>query len=180
MTLIRTATPADASAIARVQVETWRSSYRGIVSDEFLNAFSQRDRTSRWSDVLHQSEQITFVVKIAGQVVGFAKGGPGRDQRTDFQSELYALYVLPRWHRKGIGRKLVANIARWLLDSGFNSMLVWTLADNPHRGFYESLGGRLVGEKEIEIGQQKLLEVAYGWDDLEPLLGEESREGERR
>ncbi len=49
-------------------------------------------------------------------------------------------------------------------------MTVWVLADNPFRRFYERLGGKLFCEKEIEIGEQKLLEVAYGWDDLGALL----------
>jgi len=56
------------------------------------------------------------------------------------------------------------------MDSGFDTMLVWTLADNPYRRFYERLGGKLLCDKDIEIGEQKLVEVAYGWDDLGRLL----------
>lgn len=53
-------------------------------------------------------------------------------------------------------------------------MLVWVLGDNPSRAFYETLGGRFLGEKDIEIGGVRLEEVAYGWTDigrLEPKLG---------
>ena len=49
-------------------------------------------------------------------------------------------------------------------------MLVWTLGENPCRRFYERLGGEFVAEKEIEIGEQKLVEVAYGWKDLNVLV----------
>jgi hypothetical protein len=45
------------------------------------------------------------------------------------------------------------------------SMLVWVLAENYARGFYERLGGALVGEQEITLGGVALREVAYGWPD---------------
>ena len=53
----------------------------------------------------------------------------------------------------------------WVLDT----MLVWTLADNPYRRFYERRGGKLIAEKDIEIGVQKLVEVAFGWEDVASL-----------
>jgi HAD superfamily hydrolase (TIGR01509 family) len=37
---VREATPADAGAIARVHIESWRSTYRGIVPDEYLESLS--------------------------------------------------------------------------------------------------------------------------------------------
>jgi hypothetical protein len=42
--------------------------------------------------------------------------------------------------------------------------MLWVLADNPTRGFYEALGGRLLGEQPIQIGNDSLAEVAYGWE----------------
>lgn len=44
-------------------------------------------------------------------------------------------------------------------------MLVWVLVDNPACQFYAVLGGKLVHEKELEIGEKPLIEVAYGWTD---------------
>jgi hypothetical protein len=52
-------------------------------------------------------------------------------------------------------------------------MLVWVLAENPARGFYQALGGELVSEKPIEVGDAKLIEAAYGWKDLRLLLSAE-------
>jgi hypothetical protein len=48
-------------------------------------------------------------------------------------------------------------------------MMVWVLADNPSRRFYEALGGTLVTNKVIELAGKSLIEVAYGWYDLQPL-----------
>lgn len=81
------------------------------------------------------------------------------------------LYVLPSYQGAGAGRRLAGKVARHFTESGVNSMLLWVLAENrPARGFYESLGGVLVAEEGFELGGASLLEVAYGWRDLEVLL----------
>ena len=170
---IRPATPDDAQSIAHVQVETWKTVYRGIIADEFLDAFSEDERTTRWSEILQRPDQGSFVAEIDDGVIGFANGGPERDDCDDYRGELYGLYVLPDWHGRGVGKRLIVTFAGWLLDSGSKNMLVWTLADNPYRRFYERLGGKLVTEKDIEIGDQKLVERAYGWEDVRVIVAEE-------
>ncbi|MGD0613682.1 MAG: hypothetical protein ABSB41_19470 [Anaerolineales bacterium] len=53
---------------------------------------------------------------------------------------------------------------------GLTSLLIWVLAANPARKFYESLGGQFLREKEIEIGDQRQVEVAYGWQNTQSLF----------
>ena len=48
-------------------------------------------------------------------------------------------------------------------------MLLWVLAENPSRGFYEALGGAEVRQETITIGGTELVEIAYGWSDISPL-----------
>ena len=175
MTTIRPATADAAAAIAHVQVETWRSAYRGIVAAEFLDSLSEEVRTRRWREIIQHPEQIILLAEIEGHgAVGFANGGPERDGREDYGGELYGLYVRPEWYGRGIGRRLLATVARWLNDSGCDTMMVWVLADNPFRRFYEHLGGRLIDQRKIEVGEQKLDEVAYGWDDVRVLAKTEN------
>jgi hypothetical protein len=54
-----------------------------------------------------------------------------------------------------------------LAEGGSTSLLIWVLARNPSRRFYEAVGGELLGSQEIEIGGTRLEEVAYGWLGLE-------------
>jgi len=49
------------------------------------------------------------------------------------------------------------------------SVMLWTLAVNPYRGFFEALGGQVVNEETIEIGGSRLVQVAYGWADVSEL-----------
>lgn len=55
------------------------------------------------------------------------------------------------------------------LQAGLPSMLVWVLAANPARSFYERLGGKRVRGSRIEIGGELLDEVGYGWADTRAL-----------
>lgn len=167
--LIREARPGDAAGIARVHVDSWRTTYAGLVSADFLAALAYERSEQNWRRGLTNPNAQSFYLVAedgAGQVVGFAAGGPERDGRADYQGELYALYLLQAYQRQGLGRGLVAHAAQHLRRRGYVNLLVWVLAANPSRGFYEALGGVLVGEKNIDIGGEMLLEVAYGWSDI--------------
>ncbi|MGH2351627.1 MAG: GNAT family N-acetyltransferase, partial [Chloroflexota bacterium] len=103
------------------------------------------------------------------QIVGFAAGGPEREQDAGFQGEVYAIYVLAIHQRLGIGGDLFRAVAARLAEAGMTSLLVWVLVANPARRFYEALGGTLARERRIEIGGALLDEVAYGWPDTRGL-----------
>ena len=172
---IREAVQADAGAMARVHIEMWRTAYAGIVPDEHLAGLSYERREAVWVQILSRDEpaQCNFVAETGGgEIVGFAGGGPEREGDRVYRGELYAIYLLQEHQRRGIGRRLACAVARGLLSSGFDSMLLWMLEDNrPARRFYESLGGVEVGRKAIEIGGADLVEVSYGWRDITGLAG---------
>jgi len=169
--LIRKAQPPDASAIARVHVDCWRTTYAGIVSSEFLAALSYKQRQEMWSGILSRGDSILYVAESPnGQVVGFACAGPERTGDSVYQGELYALYVLQSYQRQGVGSQLFKAVATELRQGSLTSLLVWVLAANPARLFYETLGGEYLREKDIEIGEQQLVEVAYGWKDTQAIV----------
>jgi ribosomal protein S18 acetylase RimI-like enzyme len=176
--IIRRATHEDAAGIARVRVDTWRTAYRGIVPDEFLDNMSYEGNESRWaerlSDVDNQAH--TFVaIDESGQVVGFISGGPNRDSDPAYKSELHAIYILPSHHGRGIGRRLTVALVEKLLETGFDSMLLWVFTSNPARRFYEALGGQLIKSSQFELSGASIDEVAYGWTDIRTLLKEQKR-----
>jgi ribosomal protein S18 acetylase RimI-like enzyme len=174
MFTIRKATLEDASAIATVHVAAWKETYRGIVSDYVLNNLSIKRRTEQWvnslSDETHQFHR-AFVAEIEGQVVGFASYGSPQIKDSDFDGELFAIYILKTAHRRGIGRALAREVVNAMREAGWNSMMVWVLKDNPARGFYERLGGEYLYDKPIEIGDESLVECAYGWRELSCFQG---------
>lgn len=167
---IRTAVPSDAASIARVHVDTWRTTYGGIVPATHLAGLSYSRRESVWTEIIANAPETasTFIAETAdGEVIGFAHGGPERAGDGTYLGELYSIYLLERHQRQGVGRRLVSAVAQHLVDAGFRSMLVWVLQGNgPARRFYESLGGKRVGCQIITIGGKDVVEVSYGWEDV--------------
>lgn len=165
---VREARQEDATAIARVHVDSWRTTYRGIVPEGFLAEMSYEDFENRWRGWLRNVGEPRLAYRVAelpsGRIVGFATGGPRHGPLyTDYTGELYTLYLLREHQRAGIGRSLLGSVARALAEGGTYSLLAWVLARNPSRRFYEAVGGEPLGSQEIEIGGARLEEVAYGW-----------------
>ena len=86
------------------------------------------------------------------------KVGPNPHRDLDYESEMYAIYVLPDHQRKNIGNALFETAVRWLITNDYKSMLLWVISENPARSFYELFGGVVVSEKEIEIGGKPSVE----------------------
>ena len=166
---IRPARMEDAAAIALVHVESWRTTYEGIVPGEYLASLSVESRTRMWKEQLAGTTLI-FVAEDATGVFGFASGGELRDAIDGYDAELYAIYLLQQKQRQGAGRLLLRQIADALRKNGLRSLIIWVLETNPSIGFYRRLGGSQVAEKHIEIGGAQLKEVAFGWPNLDDLI----------
>ena len=87
----------------------------------------------------------------ADGILGFGTGGPARTFSPPYQGEIYMLYVLPGFQDLGIGRALMQGLFERLLRRRFRSGLLWVLADNPARFFYQTVGGKLIGRREEPI-----------------------------
>ena len=166
---IREATPDDIPGIARVHVDTWRTAYPGIVPAEHMAGLSYERSEARWREhaFIEGTGRFVYVAEDAMWIVGSASGGPERDGIPGYDGELYGLYVLEAYQRRGIGRELMRTVSQRLVADGFRAMIIWALKENRRaRAFYEAMGGVLVGEKTITIGGSELADVAYGWPDI--------------
>ncbi|MEM6429369.1 MAG: GNAT family N-acetyltransferase [Deinococcota bacterium] len=140
--------------------------------DDVLENLTYDQRETRWRQGLARYTDTCICVAVNGgdEVIGFGNAGPEREGNAIYTGEIYALYVLKSYQGQGIGRSLVQACVQRLLEAGHTSLLIWVLADNPARVFYEALGGEFVGEKMISIGGKELLELAYGWQDMRTLV----------
>jgi GNAT superfamily N-acetyltransferase len=167
---IRRAEVADARAIASVHVSSWRSTYAGIVPDEFLAALSMDDRAEMWGRMLAAEDALMFVAEGKASIFGFACGGRSREALDSYDAEMYAIYLLRETQGMGVGRGLFQALVASLREAGYAGMALWVLKENPAARFYEHLGGKQVAKKQIDIGGANLEEVAYGWPKLEDVL----------
>ncbi|WP_409254236.1 N-acetyltransferase family protein [Bacillus sp. SCS-153A] len=163
--LVRKATPEDSLGIAKVQVDTWKSTYQGIVPDKYLDSMTLKSRDEKWKAILNKGT--VYVAEEKGTIVGFSSGGSERTGNyPEFQGELYAIYILKDYQRKGLGKLLLQPVVNDLIQKNILSMIVVVLEDNPSRYFYESLGASLLDTVQAEIGGKQLLERVYGWKDI--------------
>jgi ribosomal protein S18 acetylase RimI-like enzyme len=174
---IREAKLEDAGAIAFVHVDSSQTTYRDLLPNDYSNKFSYKKRVNNWKNSLGVSTkaQTNYFIYVAenfmGEIVGFVDGGLVRGDST-YQGEIYALYILEAYQRKGIGRSLIKAIALRLSQSGLTSMMVWVLAGNPAVQFYQALDAQRIGQKPIKTRGIECTKIAYGWNDIQVLLTE--------
>jgi GNAT superfamily N-acetyltransferase len=165
---VRPARLEDASAIARIHVLSWQSAYRGLLPEAFLHQLDIARRTEQWQDWLqampHKQEE-AWVIEASGQPVGFACCGLIRGSFEPFDSEIYAIYLLPEKQGQGLGRVLFSACRQALDQRGLRRHLVWVLRDNqPARHFYAAQGGSPCFERRQRLGTElEVDEVGYGW-----------------
>jgi ribosomal protein S18 acetylase RimI-like enzyme len=77
--------------------------------------------------------------------------------------ELYAIYLLQEFQRKGLGRELWTSMVASIQNTGATAVTVWVLvANTPAQNFYKALGFRPDGEvKTIDVGEVNLREMRY-------------------
>jgi GNAT superfamily N-acetyltransferase len=168
MASIRLAEVRDATAIAHVHVQSWLTTYQGLVPAEYLASLREADRVRVWREWLARDISV-FVAEFEGKIVGFAAGGPIREPIAAFDAELYAIYLLEEVQGGGIGKNLLSAVAQALVGRNHTSMIVWVLEQNPAVCFYEKTGAERLMSKQIEIGGVSLIELALGWPDVAAL-----------
>jgi GNAT superfamily N-acetyltransferase len=171
--LIRRAKPDDAHRIAWVHLESWKTTYPGIIPQSYIDGLKIENGLRNWQERLTQGDgPVVLVAEDEAGIFGFAAGGAIMHPVDGFDGELGAIYLLATHQKQGAGAALVRRIASDLTERAFRSMAVWVLKANPSRGFYERMGGVQVAEQGIEIGGVTLPEVAYGWKDISALAQE--------
>ena len=176
MVHVRQATMQDAASIARIDVETWRATYAGMLPDRLLVGLSAGRRASTWAmELSRHPADILVAENEKHEILGFGSCGAQRSARIDYGGEIYTLYVTPDLQGNGIGRQLLLGLFSRLLRAGHNSAALWVLQGNPSRYFYERLGGTLALRKSMTVGGQTVEAVAYGWLDLPTVLHQQAR-----
>ena len=111
---IRRATAQDAPAIARIRIDAWRVTYRGLIPDAYLDGMQLDQSVALWDRVLtaRANDTSVFVAEHDGEVVGFAAGNMLQEPRYDLNAELSAVYVGREFQRAGIGHRIDRPLTR--------------------------------------------------------------------
>ncbi|WP_028402099.1 GNAT family N-acetyltransferase [Ectobacillus panaciterrae] len=170
---IRKASKEDIKGVSRVYVDSWRTTYRGLVPDDYLDELSYEDAEKRWIDFLNNENEPFIYVAIndTGKIIGFASGKSIVEK--NFDGELYSLYLLQECRGLGVGRQLVSAVAKHFKEKGIYSMMVWVMKQNKSGlGFYERMGGKEYIHRTSTFGGTVVEDVAYGWKEISELCVE--------
>ncbi|MEU3485712.1 GNAT family N-acetyltransferase [Streptomyces massasporeus] len=164
---VREMTLADCEGVAEVRVGGWRSAYRGLIPQSYLDRLSvEEDAEWRRTHLAQADGSVVNLVAedTGGEIVGWACHGPYRDGevRTE-DAELYAIYVHPDQVGRGVGRALLAESVARCSAAGHGRLLLWVLKENDRaRRFYERAGFRADGAEEpFEVDGVAVPEVRY-------------------
>jgi GNAT superfamily N-acetyltransferase len=163
MTVVRAASEADAEAIGRIQVETWREAYEGLLPEATIAAFDIAGRQRMWREGLARTPRAgsaTFVATADDEIVGFATVGASSSE--EGSGELYAIYVHPTAWGTGAGRALIERAEESLRSVGFERAMLWVLNGNERaERFYRAAGWEHDGEKEDDFQGATVVELRY-------------------
>ena len=158
---------ADAAAIAALHVESWRSAYRGLLPDAFLDGPVVEDRTWLWRERLNggaTGQQLVLKAVSSGELIGFVCVLPDNDAL--YGPRLDNLHVKPLLKGAGIGSQLFRAAYDWVgRTMPGRPMHLWVIEDNlPARRFYDHHGGIVAERRTLEVVRGILVpELRYVW-----------------
>ena len=141
--IYRNANKNDVAAIANLHAESWRSTYRGMMSDAYLDGDVFEERFKHWKARfdLPKDNQYIIVAIENDKLVGFACVFGDDDAK--WGSLIDNLHVRPDLKRQGIGKYLIQKAMSWVHEHyPEKGVYLWVFEDNiASRRFYEAIGG---------------------------------------
>ena len=169
---IRSASLADAQAIADFHVNVWRHTYRDLAPAQAHAVLDAHYRGRKWREKLasNDGDQLVLVAEIDGTIVGIGAAGAPSEPVFGGRGEIKFLYVDPEFKRRGIGRALLARLATHLQQMRYRGAALSVVKGNDAAiAFYASLDGRLAGEYVDPGPIWRSHNIVMVWDDLASL-----------
>ncbi len=161
--IIRNIKREDIFEVVDIQINGWKTAYKGIVDDEYLQAMNREEKIKKREQDYMQNGFI--VAELNKKVVGFCRYIDNNSFSKEIQEadcELLALYVEPNLKYRGIGTKLFQYVTQEFKNKDRTKMILWCLKDNePSKKFYTKMGGKIIKEREISIGKNDYKEVCF-------------------
>jgi len=164
---IRPALAADLAVVAAVHIQSWLETYPGIMPQERLDALNHEASLRNWQRTLDSQSQF-FVAEVDAVLCGFAVGGENRmcegcdtGLANACSAELAAMYVLKKYHGRGVGKALFATFSSCMQAQGHKDLVAWVAAKNPACGFYARIGGEAIDSRVMIVMGKAVPLIAY-------------------
>ncbi|NQV80319.1 MAG: GNAT family N-acetyltransferase [Alphaproteobacteria bacterium] len=172
MIRLRPGALADAQSIAEVQVATWRDTYAGVLPTDMLVNMSVARHTTYWQAALlrRRAGECITVALVDDTIVGYGSAGPARGRFPVATGDVQTLYVLHDFQELGLGRALLRALFASLVRDGMRRAVIWVVAQNHSRFFYEAMGGVGRTTRTEQLWKTNVATIGYEWDDLDAAI----------
>ena len=163
---IRDVRPGDEEQLGTAHVAIWKATYSGMMNDAKLDAMTAEHRIERWARIIAGLDEASSrgvrtrcaIDVDSSRIVGFATGGPPRDDNPPGETELWSLNVLPAHHGTGVAGELLFDV----IGHGAGSAYLWIAAGNDRAiAFYRKhrfeLDGTTVYDPEWECREARMV-----------------------
>lgn len=159
MLIIRKAKRNDSEAIIDVNIKTWLDTYKGIISDDFLQSRVEARQQSidKCRNTVEENDNV-YVAILDDKLVGISSFGKSKIQKYYNYGEIYSLYVLKDYQKRGIGKAILFKAIEDLQHQGYKGIIVSCIKKNPSNKFYIKMGGRIIDKKTSLLGSQEIEE----------------------
>lgn len=140
---VRQAQPEDLDGVLAVGQRTWPPTYVPIAGKDYVAMGLAKWWTPDANRPAIRAGRV-LVADVDDQVVGVATVGP-----QDGALVLWKLYVLPEYHARGIGSRLMRAVIDRALDDGYDEIQLSHLVGNTGAAaFYRHFGFEFVRQEE--------------------------------
>jgi GNAT superfamily N-acetyltransferase len=109
-------------------------------SDDFMQACRNELQVSE--EKIVDTRYLLFVAEEHGEILGYY----ALERLSSEAYELDAIFIDPRYIRKGIGKALINHAKEVMVEEAVTTLLIQ--GDPNAEGFYESIGAQRIGQRE--------------------------------
>lgn len=164
--LIRRATINDVLKIADIYVTGLKQSFNGIFSKGYLSNLTPESKYQQWKRNIENPNNLVLVVENDEEIVGMIVGSSeSKQENTDNVGNILTIHIKPEYKGMGFGKKLVKALFNEFKKRDIGKCVAKVFKSNQDRGFFEHLGGVLVGERPVD--EAHVISVfIYRWDNI--------------
>lgn len=172
--LIKIATRVHSAIVANLHINSWRTTYRGMLPDDFLEKAVEVERYNFWKQRLElpsQDQLVLLAEEDDNTYLGFICIRLNADKQ--WGTMIDNLHVATNEKGKGIGTQLMEEATTWILDQAPNDgVWLWAYEQNkPARCYYEGLLGREVETCMLpSTAGNSVSSIRYAWESPQQLL----------
>lgn len=160
---IRKATLNDIKDISRIHALSWKSAYKGIISQQYLDDLQEDFWVSAFQFWIEGNYLTVQIILDDQKPIGCISYGKSRDDKLPDWGEIVSIYLLPEYFATGNGQRLFDAALSELKESGYKNIFLWVLKENHRaRKFYEKNGFQCSQDEcTFEIMGRKYIDIRY-------------------